>query len=84
VLLGVFAHLCRRREFYTPDDLDKYLRVFGAKSVVHGHTPHTSQEAVSLFRGRIVNVDGALSRGFGPGPRGFVYWLEGAAAKATA
>jgi hypothetical protein len=76
VLFGLFAHLCRRRQFYSPQDLSEYLQVFGASRLIHGHTPHTQPQAVSLFGGMIVNVDGALSRGFGPEPRGFVHWLD--------
>ncbi|HEV3230796.1 MAG TPA: metallophosphoesterase [Candidatus Dormibacteraeota bacterium] len=76
VLFQLFAHLCRRRQFYTPQDLEQYLGVFGARRLIHGHTPHTRGHALELFGGRIVNVDGALSRGFGPEPRGFVHWLE--------
>ena len=77
VLFTVFAHLCRRRQFYKLDDLRQYLAVFGAEALVHGHTPHVQPQALSLFNGMIVNVDGALSRGFGPEPRGFLYWLPG-------
>ncbi|MGI8610129.1 MAG: metallophosphoesterase [Candidatus Dormibacteria bacterium] len=75
VLFSIFAHLCRRRQFYKLDDLRQYLGVFGAGALVHGHTPHVQPVPLSLFNGAIVNVDGALSRGFGPEPRGFVYWL---------
>ncbi|HEV1998740.1 MAG TPA: metallophosphoesterase [Candidatus Dormibacteraeota bacterium] len=75
VLFSVFAHLCRRRQFYKLDDLRQYLGVFGAAALVHGHTPHVQPAPLSLFNGTIVNVDGALSRGFGPEPRGFLYWL---------
>jgi hypothetical protein len=74
-LFKVFAYLCRRRQFYSPELLREYLVAFGAKSLVHGHTPHTQPQAVSLFSGAITNVDGALSRGFGPEQRGFVYWV---------
>jgi hypothetical protein len=77
VLFAVFAHLCRRRQFYKLEDLRKYLNVYGASALVHGHTPHTQPTPLSLFNGAIVNVDGALSRGFGPEPRGFVHWLPG-------
>jgi hypothetical protein len=75
ILFTVFAHLCRRRQFYRLDDLRQYLAVFGADALVHGHTPHIRPQALSQFDGMIVNVDGALSRGFGPEPRGFLYWL---------
>jgi hypothetical protein len=75
VLFNVFAHLCRRRQFYTPDLLRDYLRVFDARALVHGHTPHTQPHAISLFGGAITNVDGAMSRGFGPERRGFLYWI---------
>jgi hypothetical protein len=75
VLFTMFAHLCRRRQFYKPQDVNDYLKVFGARRLVHGHTPHTHPKPVSIFGGTLVNVDGALSRGFGQGRRGFVYWL---------
>ncbi|MDQ6748890.1 MAG: metallophosphoesterase [Candidatus Dormibacteraeota bacterium] len=78
VLFALFAHLCRRRQFYKLDDLRQYLGVFGASALVHGHTPHTQPVALSLFNGAIVNVDGALSRGFGPETRGFLHWLPDA------
>ena len=54
-----------------PPDVDKR-----AERLVHGHTPHTQPHAIELFGGRIVNVDGALSRGFGAEPRGFGHWIE--------
>jgi hypothetical protein len=75
VLFHLFADLCKRRQFYSQETLRQYLGVFQAKRLVHGHTPHTRPEAISMFRGAIVNVDGALSRGFGLEPRGFVHWL---------
>ena len=74
-LFGLFADLCRRRQFYSAQLLHDYLEVFGAKRLVHGHTPHTQPQAISMFGGSLINVDGAMSRGFGPEPRGFVYWL---------
>jgi hypothetical protein len=75
VIFNVFAHLCRRRQFYSPEILDEYLAAFNAKHLVHGHTPHTQPQPISLFNGNITNVDGAMSRGFGPEARGFVYWV---------
>jgi len=84
VLFTVFAHLCRRRQFYKLEELRQYLGVFGATALVHGHTPHLQRAAQSQFNGTIVNVDGALSRGFGPESRGFLHWLpEEAAADRT-
>jgi hypothetical protein len=75
LLFQLFADLCKRRQFYSAQLVQDYLEVFGAKRLVHGHTPHTQPQAISMFGGSIVNVDGAMSRGFGPEPRGFVYWL---------
>ncbi|MHB8507205.1 MAG: metallophosphoesterase [Candidatus Dormibacteria bacterium] len=75
-IFGLFEHLCRRREFYSPKLLHQYLDAFGARALVHGHTPHTAPQAMTLFKGGISNVDGALSRGFGAAPRGFVHWLD--------
>ncbi|MFN2463915.1 MAG: metallophosphoesterase [Candidatus Dormibacteria bacterium] len=77
VLFAVFAHLCRRRQFYKLDDLRRYLSVYGASTLIHGHTPHTQPAALTMFNGAIINVDGALSRGFGPERRGFLHWLPG-------
>jgi hypothetical protein len=76
VLLQLFADLCRRRQFYSLETLRQYLDILHARRLVHGHTPHTQPHAIEMFRGAIVNVDGALSSGFGPGVRGFVHWLE--------
>jgi hypothetical protein len=75
VLFHLFADLCRRRQFYDPQMLRGYLEIFNARRLIHGHTPHTQAQAISMFKGAIVNVDGALSRGFGPEARGFVHWL---------
>jgi hypothetical protein len=75
LLFQLFADLCKRRQFYSAQLVQDYLEVFGAKRLIHGHTPHTQPQAISMFGGSIVNVDGAMSRGFGPGPRGFLYWL---------
>ncbi|HXA41776.1 MAG TPA: metallophosphoesterase [Candidatus Solibacter sp.] len=83
VLFTVFADLCRRRQFYSRDSLTAYLDAFKARRLVHGHTPHTQPQAISMFGGSIVNVDGALSRGFGPEPRGFVHWLDDDAKEAA-
>ena len=74
-LFHLFADLCSRRQFYSAQLVHDYLDIFGAKRLVHGHTPHTQPQAISMFDGSIVNVDGAMSRGFGPEPRGFLYWL---------
>ena len=76
VLLGLFGSLCRRRQFHTPRDVSDYVSLFGARRLVHGHTPHTQPQAMTLFRETLINVDGALSRGFGPASRGFVHWLD--------
>jgi hypothetical protein len=75
ILFQLFADLCKRRQFYSAQLVHDYLQIFGARRLVHGHTPHTQPNAISLFDGSIINVDGAMSRGFGPEPRGFVYWL---------
>ncbi len=83
VLFRVFADLCRRRQFYSRETLTAYLDAFGARRLVHGHTPHKQPQAISMFSGSIVNVDGALSRGFGPEPRGFVHWLDADPAQAS-
>lgn len=75
VFFHLFADLCKRRQFYSLKTLRQYIDVFHAKRLIHGHTPHTQPQAISMFHGAIVNVDGALSRGFGPEARGFVHWL---------
>ncbi len=63
-----------------PDELDHFLRVYGGKQVIHGHTPimnltdQFSEEVTKALvynNGRCVNVDHGLYRG-GPG---FIYEL---------
>lgn len=80
LLRKAFEHLCERFGFNQPYKTENYLERFNARGVIHGHTPHGKSQAQVSFSGRIVNVDGALSRGFdrfyGEEKRGFVYELK--------
>ena len=49
------------------DRLDEYLRHFGARRLVHGHTPHFAAQPVALHGGRVMGFDGRFSR----------YWSRG-------
>ena len=42
--------------------LDRYLAHFGARRVVHGHTPHFGDAPVALHDGRVIGFDGRFSR----------------------
>ena len=77
VLFHLFADLCKRRQFYSAELIRDYLGIFKAAQLIHGHTPHTQPQAISMFGGAIINVDGAMSRGFGPEPRGFIPLARG-------
>lgn len=59
-LAVLFDQLSRRDEFRDAAALDRLLATFGAKRVVHGHTPTYAQQAVAAHDGRCLNIEGAL------------------------
>jgi hypothetical protein len=72
----VFWHTVGRRAF--DDDaerLDRHLARFGARRMVHGHTPHHGDRPSARHDGRLWGFDGCFSRywtrdGSGAGPVG--------------
>jgi Calcineurin-like phosphoesterase len=76
---GAFAALrytIGRHGFDDPDRLQRYLDHFGARRVIHGHTPHWDDVPLALHGGLAVGYDGRFSRFWGraegeePGPIG--------------
>lgn len=62
---GVFSavrSLFGRRAFTDRDRLDSYLRHFGARRLVHGHTPHWEDGPSVDHEGRLWGFDGRFSR----------------------
>ena len=65
-----------RHGFDDADRLSRYLDHFGARRVVHGHTPHWDDEPVTFHGGQAIGYDGRFSRFWGradgeePGPIG--------------
>jgi len=70
----VFWHTVGRRAFDNdPQRLERHLARFGARRLVHGHTPHRGDRPVASHGGRIWSYDGCFSRywnrdGGGAGP----------------
>ena len=57
-----------RHAFDDEARLERYLAHFGARRVVHGHTPHWDEAPRSLHAGRVVGFDGRFSRYWSPEP----------------
>ncbi len=70
----VFWHTVGRRAFDDdPDRLERHLARFGARRLVHGHTPHRGDRPAERHGGRLWGFDGCFSRfwnhdGSGAGP----------------
>jgi len=54
-----------RHGFDDPDRLERYLDRFGARRVVHGHTPHWHETPRVAHGGRVLGFDGRFSRYWG-------------------
>ena len=63
----LFWHTVGRRAFDDGARLEQHLRRFGARRVVHGHTPHHGPRPQVTHDGRLWCFDGCFSR----------YWTEG-------
>jgi hypothetical protein len=61
-VLQVLRYTVGRRAFDDPARLDRYLRHFGARRLVHGHTPHFADAPQASHGGRILSYDGRFSR----------------------
>lgn len=58
-------YIIGRHGFEEPERLERYLAHFGARRVVHGHTPHWYQTPRMAHGGRVVGYDGRFSRYWG-------------------
>ena len=54
-----------RHGFDDPARLQRYLKHFNVRRVVHGHTPHWNDEPISFHGGLAVGYDGRFSRFWG-------------------
>jgi hypothetical protein len=67
-VVRVLRHVIGRRAFDQTSRLEAHLRRFGARRVIHGHTPHWRNEPDSRKGGRVIGFDGRFSRYWGRGP----------------
>lgn len=61
-VLQVLRYTVGRHAFDDGERLDRYLRHFGARRLVHGHTPHFADEPKASHGGRVLSYDGRFSR----------------------
>jgi hypothetical protein len=61
-VLPLLRYTIGRHAFDDAGRLDRYLLHFGARRLVHGHTPHTGIAPMASHGGRIVSYDGRFSR----------------------
>jgi len=73
-IAALFDQLSRRRELGDASAVASLLRHFGARRVVHGHTPTYASAPVITHDGRCVNIEGALWESDDAEVYGFVYW----------
>jgi calcineurin-like phosphoesterase family protein len=66
--LTALRYTIGRRGFEDPERLEQYLRHFGVRRVVHGHTPHWSDAPMTTHDGRVLGYDGRFSRYWGRAP----------------
>lgn len=71
-LQRVIRHTIGRHAFDDEARLEAHLRRFGARRVVHGHTPHWHEAPDARHDGRAIGFDGRFSRYWGrlPGEEG--------------
>jgi Calcineurin-like phosphoesterase len=55
-----------RHAFDDVDRLERYLERFGARRLVHGHTPHSHETPRVQHSGRVLGFDGRFSRYWSP------------------
>lgn len=67
-VLLLLRHLIGRRAFDDPERLEAHLRRFGARRVIHGHTPHWGDRPDVRQQGRVIGFDGRFSRFWGREP----------------
>jgi hypothetical protein len=64
----LLRHLIGRRAFDDRARLEAHLRRFGARRVIHGHTPHWQAGPDVRQGGRVIGFDGRFSRHWGRNP----------------
>jgi hypothetical protein len=64
----LLRHVIGRRAFEERARLEAHLRRFGARRVVHGHTPHWKSSPDVRQGGRVIGYDGRFSRHWGRAP----------------
>jgi hypothetical protein len=66
--LTALRYTIGRHAFDDSERLDRYLRHFDVRRVVHGHTAHWNETPLTLHGGRVVSFDGRFSRFWGRQP----------------
>lgn len=61
-VMQVLRHTIGRHAFDDAGRLDRYLQHFGARRLVHGHTPHHADGPLASHGGRVLSYDGRFSR----------------------
>jgi hypothetical protein len=67
-VVHVLRHVIGRRAFDETPRLEAHLRRFGARRVIHGHTPHWKSSPDVRKGGRVIGFDGRFSRYWGRAP----------------
>jgi hypothetical protein len=63
---GALRYTIGRHAFDDEDRVDRYLAHFGARRLVHGHTPHSHATPRVSHDGRVLAFDGRFSRYWSP------------------
>jgi hypothetical protein len=63
---GALRYTIGRHAFDDEDRVDRYLAHFGARRLVHGHTPHSHATPRVSHDGRVLGFDGRFSRYWSP------------------
>lgn len=85
-MLSIYCQMCNHREWsrhlYCDEDLmcdaiDDYMELLDVDMIIHGHTPFCGNSPMFYYDNRIINIDGALSCGYGDNSKnGFVLKLK--------
>jgi hypothetical protein len=67
-VVRLLRHLIGRGALDDPERLEAHLRRYGARRVVHGHTPHWGEGPDIRDGGRVIGFDGRFSRFWGRAP----------------
>ena len=61
-VLEALRYTVGRHAFDDEARLERYLAIYGARRLVHGHTPHFADEPLASHGGRVLSYDGRFSR----------------------